>query len=176
MVLLIVDAQQGITNPDLYNFPAFEDGVKRLIAQARKSGVEVIFIRHDDGPGTALTPGAEGFPIYEGFRPLPEERVFDKQFNSAFRCTGLLEYLDDQRQDTVIIAGLQTEYCIDATIKAAFEHGLSVIVPENANTTFDNAHLTGEESYRYYNQFIWKNRYARCLPLEDVLAMMEHNA
>lgn len=175
MVLLIVDAQKGITTPDLYNFPAFEDGVKRLIAQARKYGVEVIFIRHDDGPGTALTPGAEGFPIYEGFRPLPGERVFDKRHNSAFRCTGLLEYLDTIGEDTVIIAGLQTEYCIDATIKAGFEHGLTVIVPESANTTFDNPHMTGGESYRYYNEFIWKNRYARCLSLEDVLGMMEEN-
>ena len=51
-----------------------------------------------------------------------------------------------------MIAGLQTDYCIDATIKAGFEHGLNMIVPAHANTTFSNAFMTGEASYRYYNE------------------------
>ena len=51
MVLLVVDTQKVITNSDLYNFNAFEDAVKTLIAAARENGVEVIFVRHDDGAG-----------------------------------------------------------------------------------------------------------------------------
>ena len=41
MVLLVVDTQKLITTPDLYNFNAFEDAVKTLIAAARENGVEV---------------------------------------------------------------------------------------------------------------------------------------
>ena len=57
MVLLVVDTQKLITNPDLYNFSAFENAVKTLIAAARENNVEVIYVRHDDGVGAELTKG-----------------------------------------------------------------------------------------------------------------------
>ena len=59
MVLLVVDTQKLITNPDLYNFNAFENAVKTLIAAARENNVEVIYVRHDDGVGAvAIAVGA----------------------------------------------------------------------------------------------------------------------
>ena len=39
MVLLVVDTQKLITTLDLYNFNAFEDAVKTLIAAARENNV-----------------------------------------------------------------------------------------------------------------------------------------
>ncbi len=51
MVLLVVDTQKLITNPDLYNFDAFENAVKVLITAAREKDVEVIYVRHDDCAG-----------------------------------------------------------------------------------------------------------------------------
>ena len=76
MVLLVVDTQKLITTPDLYNFVAFEDAVKTLIAAARENGVEVIFVRHDDGVGAELMKGTPGFEIYEGVSPQPGEKIF----------------------------------------------------------------------------------------------------
>ena len=171
MVLLIIDTQAAIATPALYDFDRFVDSVQQLIVAARHSGTEVIFVRHDDGY-PPLTPGHPGFEIDERFRPEEGERIFDKQVNSAFRGTGLLEYLREKAEDTVIVAGLQTDYCIDATVKAGFEHGLRVIVPAHANSTFDNDYLSAEASYHYHNDFMWKGRYAQCLPLAEVLAML----
>ena len=45
MVLLVVDTQKLITTLDLYNFNAFEDAVKTLIAAARENNVEVVYVR-----------------------------------------------------------------------------------------------------------------------------------
>lgn len=45
MVLLVVDIQKLITTLDLYNFNAFEDAVKTLIAAARENNVEVVYVR-----------------------------------------------------------------------------------------------------------------------------------
>lgn len=89
-----------------------------------------------------------------------------KNVNSAFKDTGLLDYLHEKDEDTIIIVGLQTDYCIDATVKCGFEHGLKMIVPANTNSTFDNAYMTAEKSYRYYNQFMWNGRYAECISFE----------
>ena len=138
MVLLVVDTQKLITTQDLYNFNAFEAAVKTLITAAREHDVEVIYVRHDDGTGEELTKGTPCFEIYEGFSPQPGEKIFDKTVNSSFKGTGLLEYLVEKNIHTVAVVGLQTDYCINATIKCGFEHGFKVIVPENANSTFDN--------------------------------------
>ena len=173
MVLLVVDTQKLITNEKLYNFKTFENNVKSLIQTARENQIEVIYVRHDDGEGCELTKGTDGFEIYEGFQPQADERIFDKNINSAFRGTGLVEYLQEQGEQDVIVVGVQTDYCMDATIKCGFEHGFHMIVPAHANTTIDNKYMTGEQTYEYYNQFMWDKRYAECVLMENVLQRMK---
>lgn len=174
MVLLVVDVQRLITNAGLYRYELFERNVKELINQARATGIEVIYVRHDDGEDSELTKGTEGFEIYEGFRPAEGEKIFDKNVNSCFRGTGLLEYLREKGEEIIIVAGLQTDYCIDATVKCGFEHGFRMIVPAYANSTFDNEYMTAENSYKYYNEFMWEGRYAKCISVRETIAMMEH--
>lgn len=62
--------------------------------------------------------------------------------------------------------------CIDATVKCGFEHGFRMIVPEYTNSTFDNAFMIAEQTYRYYNDFMWKGRYAECVSFEEALALL----
>ena len=121
----------------------------------------------------ALTKGTECFEIYSGFKPLSGEKIFDKTANSAFYQTGLLEYLKSLESKEIMIVGLQTDYCIDATVKCGFEHNFKMIVPEYCNSTFDNDFMSAEKSYKYYNEFIWKDRYADCVLIETALEMMK---
>lgn len=172
MVLLVVDTQKAITNSRLYQFDLFESHVKELIKKARHNDIEIIFVRHDDGVGNELTKGNDGFEVYDGFQPYDNEIIFDKNVNSSFKDTGLLEYLMQKGENTIIIVGLQTDYCIDATIKAGFEHGFKMIVPENTNSTFDNQYMTAEQTYKYFNEFIWNRRYAECIPFDKALELM----
>ncbi|MBR5371621.1 MAG: cysteine hydrolase [Oscillospiraceae bacterium] len=169
MVLLVVDAQKAITGSRLYQFELFVSHVQELIRTARQNGTEVIYVRHDDGAGHELTKGNDGFEIYDAFQPAVQERIFDKYVNSAFRDTGLPTYLKQKGEKEIIIVGLQTDYCIDATIKAGFEHGFRMIVPADTNSTFDNSFLSAEQTYRYYNEFIWNGRYAECIPFQSAL-------
>lgn len=172
MVLLVVDTQKCITNDSLYNFDIFVSNVKTLIKGARENKIEVIYVRHDDGTSQALTRGTDGFEIYEEFEPDNEEKIFDKTVNSPFKDTGLLEYLIGKQIKQIIVVGLQTEYCIDATIKCGFEHGFDMIVPKETNSTVDNEYMSAKETYHYYNEFIWNGRYADCISIEETLALM----
>ncbi|MBR4622738.1 MAG: cysteine hydrolase [Ruminococcus sp.] len=176
MVLLVVDAQKAIVNDRLYRYDLFVSNVREMIETARRNDIEVIYIRHDDGPGCELTKGNDGYEIYEALKPADGEKIFDKSRNSAFLNTGLLEYLMQKNESTVIIVGLQTEYCIDATIKAGFEHGFRMIVPENTNSTFDNRFMSSETTCKYYNEFIWNGRYAECIPFDKATEMMNGDA
>ncbi|MBE6753890.1 MAG: cysteine hydrolase [Ruminococcaceae bacterium] len=171
MVLLVVDVQAGIVTPALYSFEAVRGNIQKLIGLARRSSVEVVYVRHDDGAGAVLSAGNDAFEIAADFAPQAGERIFDKTVNTAFRgvCgdTGLTEYLHAKGVRRVMVVGLQTEYCIDATIKSGFEHGFEMIVPEFANSTVDNSFMSGELSYHYYNSFIWPNRYALCVTMRE---------
>ncbi len=174
MTLLIVDAQKLIANEKLHRFDEWLSNTQVLIRTARTHNIEVVFVRHDDGEGEALTKGADGFEIHEALAPAEHEKIFDKTVNSPFRDTRLLEYLQSKDETELIVAGLQTDYCIDATVKCGFEHGFKVYVPAYANSTFDNAFMTAEETYRYYNAFMWNGRYAACVPMEEMLRRMEN--
>ncbi|WP_010291806.1 cysteine hydrolase family protein [Clostridium senegalense] len=173
MVLLIIDTQKLIINEKLYKFDMFVSNVKKIINQARLNNVEVIYVRHDDGIGNELTKGNDGLEIYEKFKPINKEKIFDKVVNSAFKGIGLLEYLIDKGEENIIIVGLQTDYCIDATIKCGFEHGFNIIVPAYANTTADNKFMSAEQSYKYYNEYMWNGRYAECISVDETLKRMK---
>lgn len=168
MVLLVIDVQKGITDERLYNFEGFISNLKKLIANARKKGVEVIYVQHDDGPGSGFSLGDVDYQIYDEIAPKPGEKIFTKTVNSSFSNKELCEYLDEIQEDTVVISGLMTNYCIDATIKSAFDRGFKVIVPEGCNTTSDNDYMNAETTYRYYNEMMWPDRFAQCPDMEEV--------
>ncbi len=174
-VLLIVDVQTALVEKHPYNEQNVIDNIKKLISTARGNGKEVLYVRHDDGKDSELEYGTEGWQVYAKIAPNNGEKVFDKQYNSAFLKTGLKEYLDSKQIDTIILAGLQTEYCIDTTCKSAFEYGYKIIIPEETNTTFDNEYLSGEKLYEFYNYKIWNKRFANVLPVEEVIKILTYN-
>ncbi len=51
------------------------------------------------------------------------ERVFIKDINSFFGNKELVEYLEKSADKELMIVGLQTNFCIDASVKSAFERG-----------------------------------------------------
>lgn len=167
--LLVVDAQTALVNEHLYQRERFVRNVSALIAAARANGVRVVYIRHDDGAESPLTTGKPGFAIYPGFAPRPGERIFDKTVNSPFRDTGLTGFLRENGIRTVAVCGLQTDYCIDAAVKCGFEHGFHMIVPQGANSTFDNEYLTAAQTVQYYNEFLWNGRYAECISTDEAI-------
>ena len=136
MILLVIDTQKGITNENLYEFDRFKINVSTLISEARKNGTEVVFVRHDDGPGSGFSAGDEAYEIYEGFAPIDGEKIFDKSVNSAFHASsGLLKYLKDKDEKTVIAVGLMTDFCMDATRAALISSSLFPMVSIRSSAT-----------------------------------------
>lgn len=171
MKLLVIDIQKGITDNRLYNFDTFIGNTTRIIDAARANQVEVIYIQHDDGPGTGFSIGDEDFEIANQVTPMAGEKVFVKDINSCFGNKAFADYI--KNEDTLMIVGLQTNFCIDATIKSAFEKGFKLIIPQGANSTFDNDYMTGEVTYKYYNEMMWPKRFATCVPVEEAIKLLE---
>ncbi len=171
--LLIVDVQTALVNFHPYKEVEFLGNIQKLIDTARQNGMEVIFVRHDGGKGSELEYNTEGWQILSDIVPAPEERIFDKKFSSSFRDTGLKAYLDGRGITSLILAGMQTDYCIDTTCRVAFEFGYNVIIPACATTTFDNSLATAEKLIEYFENKLWNGgRFAEVLPLEQVIGMI----
>ena len=173
MKLLVIDVQKALVVDDLYHRDVFLKNVTKLIKTARKHNVEVIHIQHDAGEGTGFSIGDEGFEIMEQIKPLSNEKVFVKTINSAFGNKVFEQYLLDSHDHELMVIGLQTEFCIDATIKSAFERGYQIIVPNGANSTFDNDYLDAKATINYYQKWIWQGVFANCVSLKVAIGLLE---
>lgn len=173
MKLIVVDVQKGITDERLYNFDGFIKSVTKIINAARENSVEVIYVQHDDGPGTGFSIGDEEFEIAEQVVPKGNEKIYIKTINSCFGNSDFVDYLNQSGDRELMIVGLQTNFCIDATVKSAFERGYKVIVPKGSNSTFDNDYMDGATTYKYYNEMMWPERFAECISVDDSIKLME---
>ncbi len=173
MVLLVVDVQNLLIAEHPHKADELIGNIQKLLHEARTNKVEVIYVRHDDGPDTALTNGTEGWEIYKDIEPIEGEKIVEKIFNSAFHKTDLHSYLKEKSVETIMLVGMQTEFCIDATLRSAFDLGYKVIVPKDTNTTYDNAYLPATQLLSYYHDMIWNNRYAEVLTMEQAVALLQ---
>jgi nicotinamidase-related amidase len=167
-LLLIVDVQNAIADQKPYMFDKVLANIKTLLEHYRKMILPVIFIQHDDGIGSELEVNTYGWEIVEDITPLPGERVIPKRYNSAFRETSLEKELRDKGIKKLVIVGLQTEFCIDTTIRVAFEKGFDVIIPEMTNTTVDGKFLKAKDIYDHHH-YLFNNRFGRIVEMEEVL-------
>ena len=172
MILLVIDMQKAITDSELYDFDNFIDRTVRLSDTARKNHVEVVYVQHDAGPGSGFSAGDSDFEIADQVAPEKGEKIFVKTINSCFGNKEFTKYMEQQEDKRLMVIGLQTNYCIDATVKSAFERGYRVIIPEGTNSTFDNDYMTGETTYRYYNEEIWPDCFADCIPFDEAVVML----
>ena len=138
-----------------------------------KAGHAVLIEEHA-GEGSGFSVGDEGFAIADEIAPKPGEKVFVKTINSCFGNKDFTAYLEASKEEDLMIVGLQTNFCIDATVKSAFERGYYVAVPEGAHSTFDNAYMNGETTCAYYFHEVWPGLFADCVSMDDALEMLKN--
>jgi nicotinamidase-related amidase len=168
--LVVIDVQQGMfADPAMQPFDgvAMVGRITGLIAKARKAGVPVTFLQHDGGPGDPLAAEGPGFAFHPALAPREGEAVFVKRNCSAFQDTGFSEHLREQGLTHLIVCGMQTEYCIDTTVRSAFERGVQVTLVSDGHTTFDSAALPAEKIVAHHNVTLGSG-FARLCAAEEV--------
>ena len=110
---------------------------KKILTFFREKNWPLIHIQHLSArPGaTFFIPGTEGVEIHRNVRPLPGELVIQKTFPNGFRDTPLLEHLNKEGIEHLVIAGMMTHMCVEATTRAAFDLGFQCTVVHNACAT-----------------------------------------
>jgi nicotinamidase-related amidase len=137
--LVVVDAQVNMWEAPLHAGAAILERLRELVAEARQHQALVVFVRNLGTPGEVDALGAPGFPIHPTLAPRLGELVVDKQTPDAFVGTDLGPTLLRSGVSRVVIAGMQSERCIEATCRGAKSLGFEVLLARGAHSTFDGS-------------------------------------
>lgn len=138
--LLVIDIQNDYFPGGAMELEAADAaGAKAGIAveKFRKSGDPVIHVRHlSVRPGsTFFLPGTKGAEIHSSVSPRGAERVIEKNFPNSFRNTELKAALDRHGIKNLVVAGMMTHMCVDATVRHAADLGYKITLLGDACAT-----------------------------------------
>ncbi|HEM4137775.1 TPA: cysteine hydrolase [Streptococcus suis] len=163
--LLVIDIQNLLVEEKPYVIEERLALWQDILAQARQAGLEVIHVRHHD---QELVKGTVNWEIHSTVAPLASEKIFEKTFNSAFKETGFHAYLQEKGMEQLVIMGMATNFCVDTTIKVAFELGYKVAVIQDGTTTGYSGKLDAKDLIDHY-QNIWSWNFAQVDRLENII-------
>ena len=107
------------------------------IRNFREKNLPVIHVRHlSVRPGSSFfLPGTRGAEIHASVTPAAEEPVVEKNFPNSFRNTQLKTLLDDHNIKNLVVAGMMTHMCVDASVRHAADLGYKVTLLGDACAT-----------------------------------------
>ena len=110
---------------------------EQALALFRAKGLSLVHIQHLSARPDAgfFIPGTDGVNFHANVQPLAAETVIQKHYPNAFRDTPLLEHLRSKNIEHLVIAGMMTHMCVDATTRAAFDHGFRCTLLHDACAT-----------------------------------------
>ena len=107
------------------------------IAKFRQEGKPVLHVRHlSVRPGsTFFLPGTKGAEIHAAVKPAGGETVIEKNFPNSFRNTDLKASLDKLQIKNLVVAGMMTHMCVDASVRHAADLGYKITLLGDACAT-----------------------------------------
>ena len=150
--LLIIDVQTAICSGRWAAFD-IERVVERMngvITRARAAAVPVICIQHEEAEGP-MQFGSEGWQVFGQLAVRADDILLRKTAPDSFFRTGLQGLLQSIGVDRVIVCGLQSEFCVDSTVRGALAHGYPVLLVSDAHSTLDNGVLSAAQISAHHN-------------------------
>lgn len=150
--LLVIDVQRGMVEEcGAEAWAGVLPNIGTLIRQARAAAVPVIYIQHDGPPEDSLAVGTPGWEIHPAIAPAPDETVIRKRTPDSFHDTPLSDELGARGIMHLIVAGAQTDLCVNATVRRAASEGYRVILAADAHTTASNDTLSHAQIVAHHN-------------------------
>ena len=135
--LVLIDVQVNMFDPA--NPVASADGLLErlagLQARARAARAPIVFVRNCGGPSD---PDQQG-------TPAAGDLVLDKTTCDTFASTALGDELASRGVAQVVIAGLQSDYCVRETTLGALARSLAVTLVSDGHSTYAGGGKTASE-------------------------------
>lgn len=177
--LIIVDIQNDyfsngkmeLVNPD----KAAANAVKVLDWFRQNNKNNIFHVQHiaaDPAMGFFL-PNTKGAEIHATVQPFETESIVTKHFPNSFLQTNLESKLRENGITKVVVVGMMTHMCIDATVRAAVDLGFETTLIEDACATkdlsYDGKNVQAEQVHYAFVGAL-QGMYARVTSTEDFLS------
>lgn len=158
--LLIIDIQHALCFGDdaAFGIESVIDKVNALSTRARAVASPVILVQHEEDEGP-LQFGSDGWALAAGLVIADEDLRLRKRTPNSFHGTDLHRLLQERGVSHVVVCGLQTEFCVDTTVRQALPLGYDVTLAADAHSTTDGA-LLAEQVVAHHNRTLrWMTSY-----------------
>ncbi len=151
---------------------------RRLLVYFRKEALHVIHVRHISTRKDAafFLPDTEGVKFHENVIPVFNEKIVEKHFPNSFRDTDLDEYLESRAITELVVCGMMSHMCVDATVRAAFDKGYTCLVAHNACATrklnFNGVDIPAEHVHGAYMVAL-SSVYAKVMSATEIIESLK---
>ena len=177
--LLVIDIQKdyfpGGKYPLVDPLPAAQKAYM-LLQCFREHGGHHIHIQHISikPDATFFIRGDSGSDIHDAVAHFEGEPIVYKHYPNSFRETNLLEILQGWGIERVVITGMMTHMCVDATARAAADLGFKVIIAEDAcatrDLTYGDTTVPAEHVHKAFLAAL--KSYGQVMKADEVIALL----
>lgn len=134
--LLVIDVQKGLFEKKIPIYQAGQllENLRLLVRRAHAAGVPVFFIQHSTDK--VLVAGSDEWQFHPQLQPCPGDTVIQKHHGNAFEDTPLQSELQARQVRRLLIGGLVTHGCVQATCQGALALGYQVILIEDGHSSY----------------------------------------
>jgi streptothricin hydrolase len=136
--LLLVDVQRNMLegNTPVPAAAQVRPALQSLLARARTADALVVHIQNDGPAGSPDQPQTQGWELV--FAPVRGELAIRKAGPDIFTADACLATtLTARGIDRVVVAGMQSNHCVEQASRGALRHGFTVLLASGAHATHD---------------------------------------
>lgn len=150
--LLIIDVQHALCHGQYAGFEADRviANINSVSQRLREVGGLVVVIQHESLSGP-LQHDSEGWRLAKGLVTTTSDILIRKTASDSFHKTTLHSVLQKHGITELIAGGLQSEFCVDSTIRRALALGYPVTLIADGHTTMDNSILRAAQIAAHHN-------------------------
>ncbi len=162
--LLVIDVQQGLfeKSTPVYQGDLVLKNINTLVGRAHAAGAPVFYVQHSTK--TTLIEDSDAWQLHPSLQPLTTDHFIRKHHGNAFQDTPLKGELDALKVGKVVVVGLVTDGCVQATCKGAHALGYDVTLVKDAHSTESH---DGEHVIEHWNEKLGQG-IARLVATADV--------
>lgn len=122
----------------------------------RSHHLPVIHVQHVSTRPDAVhfLPCTKGIEFHQSVQPLKNEMIIKKHYPNSFKDTQLLNHLIKNQINHLVVVGMMTHMCVDATVRAAYDLGFSCTVLHDAcaakNLEFNNIAIPAQSVHHAF--------------------------
>lgn len=152
---------------------------QEVLQAYRAKQLPVVHIQHISTRPDAVhfLPCTKGVEIHNDVAPLKNETIIKKHYPNSFKDTSLLNHLHKQKVTHLVIVGMMTHMCVEATVRAAYDLGFSCTVLHDAcatrNLEFGSMMIPAQSVHHAFLAAL-QPLYANVMGVKDLMQMMNN--